>query len=101
VVFLNTTGDVLNNEQQSTFERYIQAGGGYVGIHAATDCEYDWSWYGKLAGAFFLDHPSTPSNVQKGKYFITQKMNSQQECLRNLSVQMSFIVLKTFLRKSM
>lgn len=73
VVFLNTTGDVLNNEQQSTFERYIQAGGGYVGIHAATDCEYDWPWYGKLAGAFFLNHPSTPSNVQKGKYFITQK----------------------------
>lgn len=47
VVFLNTTGDIMNNEQQSTFERYIQAGGGYVGIHAATDCEYDWPWYGK------------------------------------------------------
>ena len=73
VVFLNTTGDVLNPEQQAAFERYIQAGGGYVGIHAATDTEYEWPWYGQLAGAYFLDHPSTPSNVQKGKFIVTQK----------------------------
>ena len=73
VVFLNTTGDVLNNEQQAVFERYIQAGGGYVGIHSATDCEYDWAWYGQLAGAYFLDHPSSPSNVQKGKYTVVAK----------------------------
>lgn len=73
VVFLNTTGDVLNDEQQTSFERYIQGGGGYVGIHSATDCEYDWAWYGQLAGAYFLDHPSTPSNVQKGKFMVTQK----------------------------
>ncbi|GHB83604.1 ThuA domain-containing protein [Persicitalea jodogahamensis] len=73
VVFLSTTGDVLNNEQQVAFERYIQAGGGYVGIHAATDTEYDWPWYGQLAGAWFQDHPSTPSNVQKGKYTVTKK----------------------------
>ncbi len=73
VVFLSTTGDVLNNEQQAAFERYIQAGGGYVGIHAATDTEYEWPWYGQLAGAYFLDHPSTPSNVQKGKFVVTQK----------------------------
>lgn len=73
VVFLNTTGDILNNEQQNAFERYIQAGGGYVGIHAATDTEYDWLWYNQLAGAWFLDHPSTPSNVQKGKFMVTQK----------------------------
>jgi cytochrome c len=72
VVFLNTTGDVLNNEQQISFERYIQAGGGYVGIHAATDCEYDWAWYGQLAGAYFLDHPN-PNNVQKGTFKVTQK----------------------------
>ena len=58
VVFLNTTGDVLNNEQQEEFERYIQAGGGYLGIHSATDCEYEWPWYGRLAGAYFLDHPN-------------------------------------------
>ncbi|MFD2523112.1 ThuA domain-containing protein [Emticicia soli] len=73
VLFLNTTGDVLNDKQQAVFERFIQAGGGYVGIHAATDTEYDWPWYGKLAGAYFLDHPMTPSNVQKGKYSVVQK----------------------------
>jgi cytochrome c len=72
VLFLNTTGDVLNNNQQTEFERYIQAGGGYVGIHAATDCEYDWPWYGRLAGAYFLDHPN-PNNVQKGKFYVVQK----------------------------
>ena len=72
VVFLNTTGDILNNEQQAVFERYIQAGGGYVGIHAATDTEYDWPWYNQLAGAWFLDHPM-PNNVQKGKFFVSQK----------------------------
>jgi cytochrome c len=74
VVWLNTTGDVLTAEQQSEFERYIQAGGGYVGIHSATDCEYEWPWYGRLAGAYFLDHPG-PDNVQKGKFFVTQKGN--------------------------
>jgi cytochrome c len=73
VIFLNTTGDVLNPEQQQVFERYIQAGGGYVGIHAATDTEYDWPWYGMLAGAYFLDHPMTPSNVQKGRFIVTEK----------------------------
>ena len=73
VVFLNTTGDVLNPTQQEKFEHYIQAGGGYLGIHAATDTEYDWPWYGRLAGAYFLDHPSVPSNVQKGKFIVAMK----------------------------
>ena len=57
VIFLNTTGDVLDQYQEAVFERYIQAGGGYVGIHSATDTEHDWGWYNKLAGAYFLDHP--------------------------------------------
>ena len=72
VLFLNTTGDVLNGEQQVSFERYIQAGGGYVGVHAATDTEYDWPWYNMLAGAWFQDHPN-PDNVQKGRFFVTEK----------------------------
>lgn len=57
VVFLSTTGDVLNNEQQNAFIKYIEAGKGYVGVHAAADTEYDWPWYGKLAGAYFTSHP--------------------------------------------
>ncbi|MBK8291706.1 MAG: ThuA domain-containing protein [Flammeovirgaceae bacterium] len=57
VVFLSTTGDVLNQAQQNEFMRFIQAGGGYLGIHAAADTEYDWWWYGKLVGAYFLSHP--------------------------------------------
>ena len=58
VVFLSTTGDVLNADQQAAFERYIQAGGGYVGIHAASDTEYTWKWYGELVGAYFRGHPA-------------------------------------------
>ena len=58
VVFLSTTGDVLNDEQQAAFESYIQSGGGYAGIHAASDTEYDWPWYGELVGAYFDSHPA-------------------------------------------
>jgi cytochrome c len=57
VIFLNTTGDLLNNYQEADFQRYIQAGGGYVGIHAASDAEYDWGWYNRLVGGYFNGHP--------------------------------------------
>ena len=66
VVFLNTTGDVLNKAQQGAFERYMEKGGGYVGIHSATDTEFDWEWYGKLVGAYFKDHPA----VQEADLYI-------------------------------
>src|SRR5688572_11250797 len=56
VIFNSTTRNVLNAEQQAAFERYIQAGGGYVGIHAAADTEYEWPWYNKLVGAYFSSH---------------------------------------------
>lgn len=81
VVFLNTTGDVLNDVQQADFERYIQAGGGYVGIHAAADTEYDWPWYGKLVGGYFNGHPSVPSNVQRGQIFVIDKKHPSTEHL--------------------
>ncbi len=57
VLFLNTTGNLLNNYQEADFQRFIEAGGGYVGVHAAADAEYDWGWYGRLTGAWFNGHP--------------------------------------------
>ena len=80
VIFLNTTGDVLNQEQQNDFERFMQAGGGFVGIHSATDTEYDWPWYGKLVGAYFESHPSNP-NVKKGEYFVVDKNHLASDSL--------------------
>lgn len=57
VVFLSTTGDVLDQGQQEAFERFISGGGGFVGIHAAADTEYDWAFFGDLVGAYFQGHP--------------------------------------------
>jgi cytochrome c len=57
VVFLNTTGDVLDAGEKAAFERYIRSGGGFVGIHSASDTEYRWPWYGRLVGAYFASHP--------------------------------------------
>ena len=57
VVFLNTTGNVLNPAQQTAFEDFIRGGGGFVGIHSAADTEYDWEFYGELVGAYFKSHP--------------------------------------------
>ena len=80
VIFLNTTGDVLDPAQQDEFERFIQAGGGYVGVHAATDTEYDWPWYGKLAGAYFESHPNNP-NVRTGVFRTLRKDHPSTEGL--------------------
>src|SRR5271166_5596263 len=57
VVFLSTTGDILDDGQKAAFERYIRSGGGFVGIHSASDTEYQWAWYGRLVGAYFASHP--------------------------------------------
>ena len=59
IVFLNTTGDILDDNQQLELQRFIQAGGGFVGIHSATDTEYKWPYYNQLVGAYFDSHPET------------------------------------------
>jgi type 1 glutamine amidotransferase len=57
MLFLSTTGEVLDETQQAAMERFIRTGHGYVGVHAASDTEYEWPWYGALVGAYFLGHP--------------------------------------------
>jgi len=72
IVFLNTTEDVLNDQQQDAMESYIQGGGGFVGVHAAADTEYKWPWYNKLVGAYFKSHPNNP-NVRKAVVDVVYK----------------------------
>jgi type 1 glutamine amidotransferase len=67
VVFLNTTGDILDAGEKAAFERYIRSGGGFVGIHSASDTEYGWPWYGRLVGAWFASHP----DIQRATVRIT------------------------------
>ncbi|MEP7106788.1 MAG: ThuA domain-containing protein [Ferruginibacter sp.] len=71
VIFLNPTMNVLGEAEQKALENFIQKGGGFVGIHAATDCEYDWPWYVKMVGASFLSHPEQ----QVAKLIVTDKDN--------------------------
>jgi len=57
VIFLQTTGDILDSAQQKVMERFIQSGKGFAGIHSASDTEYDWDWYNRLVGRMFYIHP--------------------------------------------
>ncbi len=58
IIFLNTTGNIFDSTQQKVMERFIQSGKGFVGIHSASDTEYDWDWYTKLVGRMFHIHPA-------------------------------------------
>ena len=77
VVFLNTTGNVLNAGQQSAFERYIARGGGFVGVHSAADTEYSWPWYEGLVGAYFASHPA----IQQGTVLVSDDAHPSTESL--------------------
>ncbi len=77
VVFLSTTGDVLDAAQESAFEAFIRAGGGFVGVHAAADTEYDWPFYAELIGAYFQNHPAIQSasiHVEDAAHLSTQSL---------------------------
>ncbi|OCX53308.1 Crp/Fnr family transcriptional regulator [Mucilaginibacter sp. PPCGB 2223] len=70
VIFLSPTGSgFFNDEEKAALQKYIHNGGGFVGIHAATDCLYDWEWYGKLVGAYFTKHPK----IQQATVHVTNE----------------------------
>ncbi|MGA9637248.1 ThuA domain-containing protein, partial [Flavobacterium sp.] len=63
VLFLNTTGDVLDRNQELAFEEFIHNGGSYVGVHAASDTEFEWPFYAEMIGAQFKSHPKQQKAV--------------------------------------
>jgi type 1 glutamine amidotransferase len=77
IIFLNTTGDLLNKAQQKAMEAFIQSGKGFVGIHSAAATEYDWEWYGKLLGRRFIIHP----RIQTAKLLIENQQFIGMETL--------------------
>lgn len=73
LVFLSPTGtNVFNDDQKAALKQYINKGGGFVGIHAATDFSYEWEWYGKMIGAYFESHPQ----IQEAKLNIMMPKNT-------------------------
>ena len=86
VVFLLTSGEVLNADQQATFERYIHHGGGYAGVHSASDTEYDWPWYGHLVGAYF-DRVHGHSQVVQATVHVTDRTHPSTVMLPALWVR--------------
>src|ERR1700743_653999 len=44
LIFLSPTGKVFGPQEEEALQEYIRGGGGFVGIHAAIDCEYNWQW---------------------------------------------------------
>ena len=57
IMFMLTTGEILNEKQQAAMERFVQSGKGFVGVHSASDTEYEWNWYTKMVGRTFHIHP--------------------------------------------
>jgi len=63
VVFLDAHGETFNVEQRKGLKRYINNGGGFVGLHAASATNEQWPWYDKLVGRVFTDHPDIQTGV--------------------------------------
>jgi type 1 glutamine amidotransferase len=57
LAFLSTTGELFDDTQRSALERFVRAGGGFAGIHAASNGEPEWPFFGDLIGARFDGHP--------------------------------------------
>lgn len=87
VIFLNTSNNILNEQQELAMERYIQAGGGFVGIHSAAETEWegDWFWYRKLVGAVAQRHsseaaePTTHVYINNKDHISTETLPDQFE----------------------
>jgi uncharacterized protein len=74
VVFSNASGNMLSDEQDRAFEKWLEAGGGWIGIHAAGDLSHaDWTWYKEnLIGGGFIGHILGPQ-TQKARVVVEDR----------------------------
>lgn len=77
VAFLNTTGDILESNQEAAVEDFLRLGGGFIGVHAAADTEYDWPWYGRMLGARFASH----GQVEATRVVVADSRHPATRCL--------------------
>lgn len=80
ILFLSTTGDLFNSQQKEDIQNFIRSGKGFVGIHAASDTEYNWPWYGGLVGGYFASHPA----VQEAKIDVLNRKHSSTQHLQKV-----------------
>ena len=66
-VWLDASGDVLDDEQRGVLAAYLRSGGGFAGIHSASDAEWNWPEFEQIAGARFLSHPGDELQFQEAR----------------------------------
>lgn len=91
-VFLNPTGDAISNKGQAAFEKFMKQGKGFVGIHAAADCEYEWDFYGGVVGGYFKSHPP----AQKAKVLFESHDHPAMEPFKGKKSYITFDEWYTF-----
>ena len=66
LIFDNTNNEIFDNEEQkAAFQRYIRAGGGFVGIHSASGSMRQWPWFWEMLGGKFLRYDNSNDIVQR------------------------------------
>lgn len=72
VIWNNTSGKVLDEVQRESFKKYLEDGGGFLGIHAAGDNSHQWDWYEQeVLGTLFSHHPIDPQ-FQKATMYLEE-----------------------------
>jgi type 1 glutamine amidotransferase len=78
LVFSNSNNEAFENDaQRDAFKRYIQAGGGFVGIHSASGSERNWPYFWSVLGGKFVRHP-------KFQKFVVRSVDSKHPATRDL-----------------
>ena len=83
VVFSNSNNEAFTDDRQrASFQKFIENGGGYVGIHVASGSERTWPYYWQTVGGKFNSHPKLQKfklHVADGAHPSTKGMPTEFE----------------------